>query len=172
MANPRFNKQVAQPRGMKVGGRVKKMGGGMSTARKDMASGYYKDDMGMKGGSMYKKGGSVKKKQGYKDRKDESIAMRIKKKRTKKQLRASANESYGKFGSKAKKSGKINKQFMARQKFIQKAIKKPGALRKSLGIKKGEKIPASKLKAAAKKKGKLGQRARFAMTLNKLRKKS
>ena len=39
--------------------------------------------------------------------------------------------------------------------FIQKAIKKPGALRKSLGIKKGEKIPASKLKAAAKKKGKL-----------------
>ena len=91
------------------GGRVGKMGGGMSTKRKDMASGYYKDDMGMKGGAMYKKGGSVKKKQGYKDRKDESIAMRIKKKRTKKQLRASANESYGKFGSKAKKSGKINK---------------------------------------------------------------
>jgi hypothetical protein len=55
-----------------------------------------------------KKGGRVKK-QGYKDRKDESIAMRIKKKRTKKQLRASANESYGKFGSKAKKSGKINR---------------------------------------------------------------
>ena len=57
-----------------------------------------------------KKGGSAKKKkQGYKDRKDESIAMRIRKKRTKKQLRASANESYGKFGSKAKKSGKINR---------------------------------------------------------------
>ena len=55
-----------------------------------------------------KKGGRVKK-QGYKDRKDESIAMRIKKKRTKKQLRASADESYGKFGSKAKKSGKINR---------------------------------------------------------------
>ena len=62
MANPRYNKQVAQPRGMKIGGRVKKMGGGMSTARKDMASGYYKDDMGMGGGAMYKKGGSVKKK--------------------------------------------------------------------------------------------------------------
>ena len=57
-----------------------------------------------------KKGGSAKKKkQGYKDRKDESIAMRIKKKRTKKQLRASADDSYGKFGSKAKKSGKINR---------------------------------------------------------------
>ena len=54
--------------------------------------------------------------------------------------------------------------------FIQKAIKKPGALRKSLGIKKGEKIPASKLKAAAKKKGKLGQRARLAITLSKLKK--
>ena len=55
--------------------------------------------------------------------------------------------------------------------FIQKAIKKPGSLRKALKIKKGEKIPASKLKKAAKKKGKLGQRARFAMTLKKLRKK-
>ena len=96
------------------GGRAGAMGGGkMSTARKDMESGYYKDDMGMKGGAMYKKGGSVKKvgkkKQGYKDRKDESIAMRIKKKRTPKQLKASRDESYGKFGSKAKKSGKINK---------------------------------------------------------------
>ena len=56
-------------------------------------------------------------------------------------------------------------------KFIQKAIKKPGSLRKSLGIKKGKKIPKSKLKAAAKKPGKLGQRARFAITLSKLRKK-
>ena len=92
------------------GVRQKLMGGGMSTARKDMRSGYYPSDMGMAGGAMYKKGGSVKKKkQGYKDRKDESIAMRVKKKRTKKQLRASANESYGKFGSKAKKSGKINR---------------------------------------------------------------
>ena len=86
MPNRRYNTQVANP--MKTGGRVAKRGGGMSTARKDMASGYYKDDMGMKGGAMYKKGGSVKKKkQGYKDRKDESIAMRIKKKRTKKQLK-------------------------------------------------------------------------------------
>ena len=55
-----------------------------------------------------KKGGTAKK-QGYTDRKDESIAMRIKKKRTKKELRASADESYGKFGSSATKSGKINR---------------------------------------------------------------
>ena len=55
-------------------------------------------------------GGKVgKKKQGYKARKDESIAMRIRKKRTKKQLKASRDESYGKFGSAMKKKGKINK---------------------------------------------------------------
>ena len=72
-----------------------------------------------------KKGGSVKKKkQGYKDRKDESIAMRIRKKRTKKQLKASANESYGKFGSKAKKSGKINKQFIMFKKWLDKIVEK------------------------------------------------
>ena len=47
----------------------------------------------------------------------------------------------------------------------------PANKKKSLGIKKGEKIPASKLKAAAKKKGKMGQRARLAITLGKLRKK-
>ena len=58
----------------------------------------------------YGKGGSSsKKKQGYKDRKDESIAMRIRKKRTKKQLKDSRDESYGRFGSAAKKSGKINR---------------------------------------------------------------
>ena len=58
----------------------------------------------------YGKGGSSsKKKQGYKDRKDESIAMRIRKKRTKKQLKDSRDESYGKWGSSAKKSGKINR---------------------------------------------------------------
>ena len=55
-----------------------------------------------------KKGGKAKK-QGYKDRKDESIAMRIKKKRTPAQLKASRDESYGRFGSAAKKSGKINR---------------------------------------------------------------
>ena len=62
------------------------------------------------GKSGMKSGGKVgKKKQGYKDRKDESIAMRIRKKRTPAQLKASRDESYGKFGSKAKKSGMINR---------------------------------------------------------------
>ena len=56
-------------------------------------------------------------------------------------------------------------------KWIQSAIKKPGALRKSLGAKPGKPIPAAKLAKAAKAKGKLGQRARLAMTLKKMRKK-
>ena len=55
-------------------------------------------------------------------------------------------------------------------KFIQSAIKKPGALRASMGVKKGEKIPTKKLAAAAKKPGKMGQRARLAQTLSKLKK--
>lgn len=55
------------------------------------------------------------------------------------------------------------------EKWIQKAVKKPGALRKSMGAKAGEKIPAKKLAAAAKKPGKLGQRARLARTLKKLK---
>lgn len=54
--------------------------------------------------------------------------------------------------------------------WIQKAIKKPGALRKSLGVKAGKKIPAKKLAAAAKKKGVTGRRARLAMTLKKMHK--
>jgi hypothetical protein len=92
MANPRFNKQVANSR-------KALKGGGMGGRTGEM----------MDRGAM-KKGGKVgKKKQGYKARKDESIAMRIKKKRTKKQLKASRDESYGRFGSKAKKSGKINR---------------------------------------------------------------
>ena len=56
------------------------------------------------------------------------------------------------------------------EKWIQKAIKKPGALRKEMGVKAGEKIPAKKLAAAAKKPGKTGQRARLAQTLSKLKK--
>jgi len=56
----------------------------------------------------------------------------------------------------AKKSGSY---------WIQGAIKKKGSLRKSLGVKEGQTIPAGKLAAAAKKPGKLGRRARLAQTL-------
>ena len=52
--------------------------------------------------------------------------------------------------------------------WIQDAIKHPGTLRSSLGVKKGKKIPKAKLTAAAKKGGKLGQRARLALTLSRM----
>ena len=61
---------------LKAGGRAKKQLGGVGavgavgavggvgapvgTARRDMRSGYYPNDMGMQGGAMYKKGGKVK----------------------------------------------------------------------------------------------------------------
>lgn len=50
-------------------------------------------------------------------------------------------------------------------KWIQKAIKKPGALHRQLGVPQGEKIPAKKLAKAAGAGGKLGERARLAETL-------
>jgi hypothetical protein len=56
-------------------------------------------------------------------------------------------------------------------KFIQKAIKKPGALHEQMGIPKGKKIPAKALAKAAKAPGKLGQRARFAQVLKGFKKK-
>jgi hypothetical protein len=55
--------------------------------------------------------------------------------------------------------------------WIQNAIKKPGALRKSLHVKKGEKIPESKLKKAEHSKNKkTAKRAHLAETLKHLRK--
>ena len=102
--------------GSKVGRPPKKMNMGGRTGDMMYSRGYGVDERSkrmptelMTAPGM-KKGGKVKKKkQGYKDRKDESIAMRVKKKRTKKQLKASRDESYGKFGSKARKKGKINR---------------------------------------------------------------
>lgn len=57
-----------------------------------------------------------------------------------------------------------------KKKWIQKAIKKPGALHAEMGVPKDKKIPANKLAAAAKKPGKEGQRARLAETLKGLKK--
>jgi hypothetical protein len=61
---------------------------------------------------------------------------------------------------------------MAHNKYwIQKAIKKPGALRKTAGVKKGQTIPLEKLKELAKEAGKTGKRARLAIVLRKFNKK-
>lgn len=56
-------------------------------------------------------------------------------------------------------------------KWIQRAIKNPGALHRQLGVPIGKSIPVSKLQAAASKGGTLGRRARLALTLRKLRNK-
>lgn len=62
---------------------------------------------------------------------------------------------------------------MAKKQFwIQDAIKKPGALKKALGVsKKTGNIPLARVKAAAKKRGVTGRRARLAMTLKSFNKK-
>ena len=108
-------KKTAKMRG---GGKVKKMNMGGRTGDMMYSRGYGVDEKGKRmptmlmdrGPSGMKKGGRVgKKEQGYKDRKDESIAMRIRKKRTPKQLKASRDESYGKFG-RGKGKGVINKR--------------------------------------------------------------
>ena len=85
MANRNYNTQVAQPRKALKGGGMGGRTGDMMYSRgqgMNMKSRRVPTEL-MDRGAM-KKGGKVgKKKQGYKARKDESIAMRIKKKRTK-----------------------------------------------------------------------------------------
>ena len=52
--------------------------------------------------------------------------------------------------------------------WIKGAVKHPGALRSSLGIKPGHTIPAKTLSKAAAAPGLLGQRARLAQTFKKM----
>ena len=69
------------------------------------------------------------------------------------------------------KLSKTKKEVTAKSgKWIQSAIKKPGALKEAMGVKAGEKIPAKKLAKAAQAPGKMGQRARLAQTLRKMKK--
>ena len=56
------------------------------------------------------------------------------------------------------------------KRWIDKAIKKPGALHRQLDVPMGKKIPEKKLEKAESKSGKLGQRARLAETLKGLKK--
>jgi hypothetical protein len=48
------------------------------------------------------------------------------------------------------------------------AVKNKGGLHRSLGVPEGQKIPSSKIEAAAKQKGKVGKQARLAKTLKGL----
>ena len=56
-----------------------------------------------------------------------------------------------------------------KKQWIQEAIKKPGALRKTLGAKAGKPIAAGKLAKAAKGSGVTAKRARLAQTLRKMK---
>jgi hypothetical protein len=47
------------------------------------------------------------------------------------------------------------------KRFIQKAIKRPGALRKAAGVGKGKKLTVSRARQLTKRKGRVGQQARF-----------
>lgn len=63
------------------------------------------------------------------------------------------------------------KNSMENKNWIAGAIEKPGALRRTLKVKKGEKIPAAKLKKAEHSSNPLTRkRATLARTLSKLRK--
>ena len=104
-------------------GRAAMQGGGMApvggAARRDMRSGYYPSDMGMRGGPMYnkggrvglrdrafKKGGRVKAKEGFFAKEDQSIGERLGKgKATAKNPKKAKKErdlSYGKWGNRKK----------------------------------------------------------------------
>jgi len=67
--------------------------------RNDFGTRPYKSRFPYKAGKTADK---KKKKQGYLDKEAESVAMRIKKKRTPAELKASVDESYGKWGKRGK----------------------------------------------------------------------
>ncbi len=82
-------------------------------------------------------------------------------------VRDSALELFLRIKELEKRMNKMEKKMT--EKFIQKAIKHPGALRKSLHVKKGEKIPAAKLKKAEHSKNPTTRkRAVLAETLKKM----
>ena len=65
---------------------------------------------------------------------------------------------------------KMAKKKKKDKKWIQKAIKRPGALRKKAGVKKGEKIPVSKLRSMSKSKNpRTKKQAQLALTFRKMR---
>ena len=71
-------------------------------------------------------------------------------------------------GTDFKKLRKEDAEQIDEKNWIAGAIKKPGALHKQLHVPADEKIPVSKLASASHKGGKLGQRARLAVTLKKM----
>ena len=60
---------------------------------------------------------------------------------------------------------------MAGKNFIKKAIRRPGALHRALGVPQGKRIPLADIEKASHAPGRLGREARFAQTLASLNKK-
>ena len=58
----------------------------------------------------------------------------------------------------------------SRRHWIAEATSNKGGLHRSLHVPQGQKIPAAKIAAAAKKGGKVGKQARLAKTLGKMHK--
>ena len=85
------------------------------------------------------------------------VSVKINDEKTESKDEKMAEEKNPKLESKEKTKKKGN--------WIAGAIKKPGALKVSLGVKKGQKIPKGKLNKAAKKGGLMGKRANLAKTL-------
>ena len=69
-----------------------------------------------------------------------------------------------------KEEAEVDEYHEEDKKWIQKASKKPGALHRDLGVPEDDKIPVSKIKAAAKGDGKVAKRARLALTLRGMNK--
>jgi len=59
----------------------------------------------------------------------------------------------------------------AKKKWVDKAIKRPGALREKTHTKEGKNIPVSTLERLAKEPGRTGRQARLALTMRKWNKK-
>lgn len=55
------------------------------------------------------------------------------------------------------------------KRWIQGAIKRPGALHEALGIPQGKSIPSAMLEKASHMSGRVGQEARLARTLKRMR---
>ena len=88
----------------------------------------------------------------------------------KKESKKHESKETKKHEAKESKSFESKEHKKKKKNWIAKAIKKPGALHKQLGVPMGEKIPASKIAKAVKKGGKLGKRANLAKTLKGLKK--
>lgn len=128
------------------GGEVKKRGWGAKTGIEEAAA-----DEAFK--KQYYKSGPV---QGPSDDQTYQRVIDAAKREARDEIR---RETHGKAPGAYAKGGNVKGNWIAD------AVKKPGALHEQLGVPQGKKIPAGKLAAAAKKPGKLGQRARFAETL-------